>query len=56
MQETERDRYMSAEEAKDYGLIDEVLQEEDKDRKASGQEPKKEDENKKDEPPAPQGA
>jgi ATP-dependent Clp protease protease subunit len=26
--ETERDRYMSAEEAKEYGLIDEVLQEE----------------------------
>jgi ATP-dependent Clp protease protease subunit len=27
--ETERDRYMSAFEAKDYGLIDEVLHEED---------------------------
>jgi len=29
-EETERDRYMSAEEAKQYGLIDEVLQEEEK--------------------------
>lgn len=28
--ETERDRYMTAEEAKEYGLIDEVLHEEDK--------------------------
>ena len=28
--ETERDRYMSAEEAKEYGLIDEVLHEEEK--------------------------
>jgi ATP-dependent Clp protease protease subunit len=28
MAETERDRYMTAEEAKDYGLIDEVLHEE----------------------------
>ncbi len=31
--ETERDRYMTAEEAQKYGLIDEVLQEEDKDKK-----------------------
>jgi len=30
--ETERDRYMSAAEAKEYGLIDEVLHEEDKKR------------------------
>ncbi len=30
--ETERDRYMTAEEAQKYGLIDEVLQEEDKDK------------------------
>jgi ATP-dependent Clp protease protease subunit len=29
-EETERDRYMSAEEAKQYGLIDEVLHEEEK--------------------------
>ncbi len=29
-QETERDHYMSAEEAKEYGLIDDVLQEEEK--------------------------
>jgi ATP-dependent Clp protease protease subunit len=31
--ETERDRYMTAEEAQKYGLIDEVLQEEDKEDK-----------------------
>jgi ATP-dependent Clp protease protease subunit len=31
--ETERDRYMSASEAKEYGLIDEVLYEEDKEKK-----------------------
>jgi len=31
--ETERDRYMTAEEARQYGLIDEVLQEEDKEKK-----------------------
>jgi ATP-dependent Clp protease, protease subunit len=31
--ETERDRYMTAEEAKQYGLIDEVLHEEDKKEK-----------------------
>ena len=30
MAETERDRYMSADEAKEYGLIDEVLREEAK--------------------------
>jgi len=30
--ETERDRYMTADEAKKYGLIDEVLREEDKDK------------------------
>jgi ATP-dependent Clp protease protease subunit len=29
-EETERDRYMTAEEAKEYGLIDEVLEEEEK--------------------------
>ena len=32
-QETERDRYMSAEEAKEYGLIDEVLHEQEEDKK-----------------------
>ena len=32
-EETERDRYMSAEEAKEYGLIDDVLHEEEKDKK-----------------------
>ena len=32
--ETERDRYMTAEEAQRYGLIDEVLHEEDKKKKA----------------------
>ncbi len=31
--ETERDRYMAAEEARQYGLIDEVLHEEDKEKK-----------------------
>ena len=31
--ETERDRYMTAEEAHQYGLIDEVLREEDKEKK-----------------------
>ena len=31
--ETERDRYMSAEEGKEYGLIDDVLHEEEKDKK-----------------------
>jgi len=33
--ETERDRYMTADEAKQYGLIDEVLQEEPKEQKKS---------------------
>jgi len=42
--ETERDRYMTAEEAQKYGLIDEVLQEEDKDKDKD----KKEDKKKKD--------
>jgi len=31
--ETERDRYMTAEEAKEYGLIDDVLKEEDREKK-----------------------
>ncbi|MBN1392361.1 MAG: ATP-dependent Clp protease proteolytic subunit [Sedimentisphaerales bacterium] len=31
--ETERDRYMTADEAKEYGLIDEVLHEEDEEKK-----------------------
>ena len=35
--ETERDRYMSAEEAKGYGLIDEVLHEEEKEKKEKKQ-------------------
>ena len=38
--ETERDRYMTAEEAKQYGLIDEVLHEEDKDKKDKEEEKK----------------
>ncbi len=46
MEETERDRYMSALEAKEYGLIDEVLREEEK----------KKDEEKKDEPPSSENA
>jgi ATP-dependent Clp protease protease subunit len=32
--ETERDRYMTADEARQYGLIDEVLHEEDKEQKS----------------------
>ena len=44
--ETERDRYMTAEEAQKYGLIDEVLQEEeDKDKKKDKD--KKDNKNKK---------
>jgi len=39
--ETERDRYMTAKEAHEYGLIDEVLHEEEKDKE------KKKDKNKK---------
>ena len=42
--ETERDRYMTADEAKQYGLIDEVLQEEEKDKEKE----KKKDKDKKD--------
>jgi len=42
--ETERDRYMTAEQAKQYGLIDEVLQEEEKEKDKSKE--KKEDKNK----------
>ncbi len=41
--ETERDRYMTADEAKQYGLIDEVLQEEDKEKKGKKDEKKKND-------------
>jgi ATP-dependent Clp protease, protease subunit len=41
--ETERDRYMTADEAKEYGLIDEVLHEEEKEDKD-----KKKDKNNKD--------
>ena len=43
--ETERDRYMSAEEALHYGLIDEVLREEEKKEEAEKEE--KKDKNKK---------
>lgn len=35
LDETERDRYMSAAEAKEYGLIDDVLQEQDGEKKTS---------------------
>ena len=41
--ETERDRYMTAEEAKQYGLIDEVLREGDKEKKAKKDSKKKKD-------------
>jgi len=39
--ETERDRYMTAEEAQQYGLIDEVLKEEDKDKEKGKKDDKK---------------
>jgi len=39
--ETERDRYMTAEEAQKYGLIDEVLQEEEKDKEKGKKDNKK---------------
>ena len=45
-EETERDRYMSADEAKKYGLIDDVLREEDKEKKSEdgkGDEPQGKD-------------
>jgi ATP-dependent Clp protease protease subunit len=38
--ETERDRYMTADEAKQYGLIDEVLREEDKEKEEKKKVPK----------------
>ncbi len=41
--EIERDRYMTAEEAKQYGLIDEVLREEDKEKKGKKDSKKKKD-------------
>lgn len=47
-EETERDRYMSAQEAKDYGLIDDVLQEEEKKNEKASDEGKG-NENKTDE-------
>ena len=40
-QETERDRYMSAEEAKKWGLIDEVLSSEDEAKKKTSKDKKK---------------
>lgn len=49
IEETERDRYMSAQEAKDYGLIDEVLQEDEKkDQPASTQDKSAKSEHKTD--------
>ena len=45
--ETERDRYMTAEEAYQYGLIDEVLHEEDKKDKKEKKEKEKEKEKEK---------
>jgi ATP-dependent Clp protease protease subunit len=44
--ETERDKYMTADEAKQYGLIDEVLQEKDKEKK--GKKGKKDEKKKND--------
>ncbi len=49
-EETERDRYMSAAEAKEYGLIDEVLHEDEKKHRPPSEKDKKDDEEKKDEP------
>jgi ATP-dependent Clp protease protease subunit len=43
--ETERDRYMTAEEARQYGLIDEVLHEEGKEKKPKKEEKKDEKKN-----------
>jgi len=45
--ETERDRYMTADEAQQYGLIDEVLQEEDKDKEKEKDKGKKDNKKKK---------
>jgi ATP-dependent Clp protease protease subunit len=45
--ETERDRYMTAEEAHKYGLIDEVLQEEDEEKENNDKNEKKNKKNKK---------
>jgi ATP-dependent Clp protease protease subunit len=45
--ETERDRYMSAQEAHEYGLIDEVLHEEDEKEDKKEEKNKKEDKEKK---------
>ena len=44
--ETERDRYMTAAEAHEYGLIDEVLREEDKEDKDKDKKKKKKDKGK----------
>ncbi|MBN1807232.1 MAG: ATP-dependent Clp protease proteolytic subunit [Sedimentisphaerales bacterium] len=46
--ETERDRYMTADEAREYGLIDEVLHEEDKGKGKDKKEEKKDDKDTKD--------
>jgi ATP-dependent Clp protease protease subunit len=46
--ETERDRYMTADEAHKYGLIDEVLHEEDDDKKKKKDKDKDKKNNKKD--------
>ena len=40
-QETERDRYMNAKEALEYGLVDEILAEPDQDKKKKGRAKKK---------------
>jgi ATP-dependent Clp protease protease subunit len=45
--ETERDRYMTADEAQQYGLIDEVLREEDKDKDKDKDKKEKEKKNNK---------
>jgi len=44
--ETERDNYMTAEQAKEYGIVDEVLHEVEKDKKEKKDSKKKSSESK----------
>ena len=46
--ETERDRYMSADEAREYGLIDEVLREDEESKDSKAKEDEKKNEGEKD--------
>ncbi len=47
-EETERDKYMTADEAREYGIIDEVLVEADKDKEKKDKDSKKKTDKKKD--------